>query len=87
MAGLGRVARSRGDLKLSRHLLEDSLQTFRRLGEKRGVAETLQSLGDVAVSTGEKEQARSYYSESLTICRSLLARQNVEELSAILAQL
>ena len=86
VAELGRVAWRRGDLELARRLLEESLQKFRQLGEKLGGAEALQSLGDVAASSGHTELAQSYYEESLTICGSLSARRNVEQLTAAIAR-
>ena len=49
----------------------ESLKIFRELGDRRGIAWSLNHLGDVARDIKDFEDARAQYSESLTIFREL----------------
>src|SRR5262249_11918009 len=57
--------------------LEEGLRLFRELGDRRGVAWALNSLGNVADSEGDYAAARARHEESLSIRRELGDRQGI----------
>jgi predicted ATPase len=59
-----------GDLANGRLLTEAATAGFKRIDAFWNVAECLNSLGDLARSSGEDSQATGYYQESLAIVRS-----------------
>ena len=52
-------------------LLEESLAIFRELGNKRGIAYSLWSLGNVVHQQGDNGAAQALWEESLAIFREL----------------
>ncbi|MBI1741438.1 tetratricopeptide repeat protein [Candidatus Acetothermia bacterium] len=67
----GILAWEQGHYKQANGLHEKALALRRELGDKGGVAISLNSLGLVAWNQGDHATARSYYEESLTIARNL----------------
>jgi Tetratricopeptide repeat len=67
--------------------LEESLATFRELGDKGGIAWSLNRLGHVAREQREYEAARALYEESLAICWELgdkpVVLRDLEGLAAV----
>jgi non-specific serine/threonine protein kinase len=69
--GAGTLARMQSDLGSARALLGESLEIYRELDIKSGIAGCLLNLGNVAYLEGDFNTARSYYAESLEIKRGL----------------
>jgi non-specific serine/threonine protein kinase len=65
----GRIAWLRGEYDHATARHEQSLATYRRLGDDRGVALELNSLGNVRHYEGDYARAAELYQESLTIHR------------------
>jgi predicted ATPase/Tfp pilus assembly protein PilF len=65
------LARTQGDYRAARSLLEESLAISRALHDKRGVADALSNLGVVNQEQGDLSTARSLLEESLTIRRDI----------------
>jgi tetratricopeptide (TPR) repeat protein len=55
----------------ARQLYEESLAIKRRLGDQRGIAQILQSLGTLAENAGDPEEARPFFIEALAIFQHL----------------
>jgi predicted ATPase/DNA-binding SARP family transcriptional activator/class 3 adenylate cyclase/DNA-binding CsgD family transcriptional regulator len=51
--------------------LEESLEIYRGLGDKRSTADVLERLGDALIATGDHEAARERHEESLAIRRTI----------------
>src|SRR5207253_8455743 len=60
-----------GEFDLARDRYEQSLALYRKLGDERGIAITLNNMGDVASAVGNHEAARQQYQEALTLFQSL----------------
>jgi len=73
----GELARQQGDLAAAEALLRESLATWRNLGDARGIALTLGSLGTLSLGRGEYSAAREFEEESLAIHRQLGNRLSV----------
>jgi tetratricopeptide (TPR) repeat protein len=73
-----------GDFSAARRLCEDCLTLWRRLGDRSGIAVTLQLMGNLVQYEGDYEAACRYLEESLVICRDL---QNRREIAASLGGL
>jgi DNA-binding NarL/FixJ family response regulator len=71
MSGAGNLAQAQGDVLAARTLLEQALAIRRDLGDRRGIAGSLNNLGGVAENQGDHALARSLYQESLAINRDL----------------
>ena len=56
-----------GDYAKAHALLDESMQIWRALGDKKSLVETLHALGTVLYSQRDIEQARFYFEESLCI--------------------
>ena len=69
--GAGNLAAVQGDYKTASSLYEESLTTRRELGDKAGIAATLNSLGVVAHDRGDYNAACAYCEEALLIFREL----------------
>jgi tetratricopeptide (TPR) repeat protein len=69
LAGAGRLAFYQGDYAAARMFHEESLSINRELGDKQGIAFTLNNLGIMAVEQGDYEAARDLHEESLAIRR------------------
>jgi tetratricopeptide (TPR) repeat protein len=50
---------------------QQALQLFRDVGERRGQADVLNSLGELAARTSATHQARKQHSQALTIARDI----------------
>ncbi len=71
--GAGLLAWRQGDHSAARGLYEESLSTWRALGDKSGIAQTLNHLGGIARQQGDYPAAIGLYRESLA------ARQESED--------
>jgi tetratricopeptide (TPR) repeat protein len=68
---LAGVQQAQGDLAGSRRTLENAMEVFREIGEKRGVAGALDNIGILLVSQGELKPARKRYEEALGIAKEM----------------
>ncbi|MGH8104027.1 MAG: tetratricopeptide repeat protein [bacterium] len=73
----GHLAHIQGDLKIARGLYEQSLAIRRDLGDSRGLAASLHSLGIVAYAQSDYDTARTFYSEALAIFRDCNDRDGI----------
>ncbi len=73
------MARGQGDLAAARSLLEQSVAIWRELGNKRGIAISLNPLGHVAREEGDYVAAAASHRESLTVRRELGDKKGVAE--------
>jgi predicted ATPase/DNA-binding winged helix-turn-helix (wHTH) protein len=71
LAGAGSLARRQGDYEGAWALHEASLGIWRELGDRLGIADSLNSLGFVATEKGEFAKSRALYEESLAMMRAL----------------
>ena len=69
--GAGSLAYHQGDYPGARALGEESLAIRRQLGDRKGIAASLNNLGLVACDQGDYPAARALYEESLAIKREL----------------
>ena len=69
--GLGTLIAEQGDLARAGVTLRESLQLYRELGDKRGVANTLSNLATRETAEGNYEEAKRLLGESIQIKRSL----------------
>jgi predicted ATPase/DNA-binding winged helix-turn-helix (wHTH) protein len=69
--GAGILAWQQGDYPASRALQEESLAIRRKLGDRRAIASSLNSLGIVVSEQGDQGAARVFHEESLAISRDL----------------
>jgi signal transduction histidine kinase len=65
----GSILRHAGDYDGARHLYAEVLATFERLGEQRGLALALNSLGAVCLDLGDAPSAVRYFERSLELKR------------------
>lgn len=72
---LGLVARYQGDYPGARAYYEESLRIRRKIGHKKGIADSLNNLGMVAMHQGDYPPARTYFEDSLHIRREMADRQ------------
>lgn len=79
LLNMGNVAWNQGDSVLERACIEESLNLFRELGDKQGIARSLGNLGTALNSTGEWEAARACISESLTLFQELGDRRGIAQ--------
>lgn len=75
---LGANLDSYGDWAVGKAHSEESLALYRELGEKRGIASVLNSLGLVNLNNGDPEQARILMEEALSLSRELEDRYAME---------
>ncbi len=73
----GFLARYLGDYAAAQSLLEESLSTYTELGDKQGIAVSLNNLGIVAGDQGHYERAAAFYTKSLAIARELGATDTI----------
>jgi len=73
----GVLADTQGDYQVARTLFEENLAINRALGDKWGIANSLNNLGIVAVRNHDYAAARSLYQESLAVWRELGNRRAV----------
>jgi non-specific serine/threonine protein kinase len=69
--GAAILAANQGDYAKQSEILEESLALYRKLGDKRGIAQSINNLGSIAYFQGEYEQAAKLYGESLDLRREL----------------
>jgi predicted ATPase/DNA-binding SARP family transcriptional activator/DNA-binding CsgD family transcriptional regulator len=69
--GLGWIAEPQGDYERARLAYEESLGLYRKVGDRRGVANALGDLGSLALDRGEYERATSLLEETLALYREL----------------
>jgi tetratricopeptide (TPR) repeat protein len=85
------VALNQGDYPAARALYEESLAIRRELGDRFGIAGSLNDLGDVVCKQGDYPAAGALYEESLAINRELGDRSGIpyslEGLAAVVASL
>lgn len=67
----GSLALEQGDYGAARSLIEESLEIFRDLENRWGVADTLGSLGDIAYDQGDLDAAHGFREEHLALSRQL----------------
>ncbi len=75
----GRMARARRDYGAARTRYEECLSLWREVGDQRGVALALASLGGVAGDQGLAETARALHEESLALRRASADRRGVAQ--------
>jgi predicted ATPase/class 3 adenylate cyclase/Tfp pilus assembly protein PilF len=73
----GVLAYQQGDYPAARTLDEESLAIHRQLGDRRGIAASLNNLGLVACDQGDFPAARLLHEESLAIVRELGDRKGI----------
>ncbi len=71
LGGAGTAAWGQADYGAAADLLGESLRLRRELGDRSGVAASLNNLGLVAADAGRPDEARTMYEESLAIRREL----------------
>jgi len=71
LLGAGRLAYAQGEDTGARSLHEESLRIYRELGDKRGIAASLQNLGNVAEARWNPGEAHLRYAQSLEISREI----------------
>jgi len=67
----GILARDQGDYEHAINLLRESLALQRELGEKQGIASTLNTLGTVQANLGNYSTALAFHQETLALRREL----------------
>jgi predicted ATPase/Tfp pilus assembly protein PilF/DNA-binding XRE family transcriptional regulator len=67
----GNLARDQGEHAQAQRLHETSLELRRRIGDRRGVAVSLNNLGTVALDQGQYARATHLYDEALTLFRAV----------------
>jgi tetratricopeptide (TPR) repeat protein len=72
---LGLVARYQGDYPAAQAYYRQSLDIRRRIGNKKGVADSLNNLGMVAMHQGDYSTAHTYFEDSMHIRREIGDRQ------------
>jgi tetratricopeptide (TPR) repeat protein len=73
----GTLAYIQGDYSAAWALLEEGLATRRQLGDRKGIAHTLNNLGILTRQQGDFASARALHDESLAIRRELGDRLGV----------
>ena len=71
LIGAAIMAWRQNDYEAAQSCSEESLGIYRETGDKRGVAQSLNNLGNVAHRRGDYVAARNYFSESLAARREL----------------
>ena len=73
----GALAYLQGDYAAAEVRHREALAIWRQLGNRRGIARSLNSLGSIASSRGELSAARGLYEEALSIAREIGDRRSV----------
>ncbi len=69
LRGAGGLATEQGDFRQARTLYERALAAYRILGDREGIAATLNNLGVAADGQGDYGRAERFYAESLVLKR------------------
>jgi predicted ATPase/DNA-binding SARP family transcriptional activator len=77
LSAAGTLAFLQCDYARARDLLAESLALFRKLGDLRGTARSLQVLGSVSRERGDYDAAIAFHAESLELWRALSDRQGI----------
>lgn len=77
LTGAGHLAHNQGDYTTARALFEESLRLWREMGNKRGIASTLNDLGWMAWRQGDYAVARALSAEGLALWQDLGERQGI----------
>jgi non-specific serine/threonine protein kinase len=77
LGGAGSLAWNQGDYGMARVLAGESLELYRTLGERAGIATALNTLGNVARDEGDYERAQALYEESLALRREIGDRRGI----------
>jgi predicted ATPase/class 3 adenylate cyclase len=80
----GMFAQQLGDYRAAVSHYEESLAMRRALGDRRGMASTLNNLGAAALEQGDPARARCLYEESLALVREL---DDAEAIASVLGNL
>ncbi len=73
----GALAYLQGDYATAEVRHREALAIWRQLGNRRGIARSLNSLGSIANSRGELSAARGLYEEALSIAREIGDRRSI----------
>ncbi len=84
--GAGLLALLQNDHKRAEELLQESLELFRSLEDKSGIAKSLRLLGSLARARNMYRQARSLLEEALTISTELADKKGIATTREILAE-
>ena len=71
------MAQDQGDYAAARAYLEQSLEIFREIGNRQGIADSLNGSGNVACIQGDYAASRAYHEQSLEIFREIGDRQGM----------
>jgi predicted ATPase/transcriptional regulator with XRE-family HTH domain/Tfp pilus assembly protein PilF len=71
LRGAGWLAYAQGEYDAARVVLAEGLALFEEMGEKRGIASSLDNMGAVAFTTGDNDTARGLYERSLAIRKEM----------------
>jgi tetratricopeptide (TPR) repeat protein len=77
LSGSGSLAYRQGDYARARALHEEGLALFRGLGDRQGIADSLNNLGFVAWAQGDYARARALHDEGLALFRGLGDRRGI----------
>lgn len=80
LRGAGVLAELEGDYPAARALYEDTIAIARGLGDRSGIAATLNNMGSVASAQGDNDRALELWEESLAIRRELGDRRGIADL-------
>lgn len=72
LQGLGALLRALGELDQARQVYEQALALSREIGESKGIAASLNSLGTAVQEQGDHRQALFFFEESLALRRTLV---------------
>ncbi|MEZ4690548.1 MAG: tetratricopeptide repeat protein [Ignavibacteria bacterium] len=67
----GNFKRFQGDFEQAKKYSEESLTIYKEIGDKKGIAESTNSLGNIANYQGDYKQALKCYKESLSIFKEI----------------
>jgi predicted ATPase/serine/threonine protein kinase len=69
--GAGILAGNQGDYARQTAILEESLNIYKELDDRSGIAQSINNLGSIAYSQGDYERAQELYTESLNLRREI----------------
>ena len=69
---LGMIDLIENKLQDAEHHLNKSLETFIKLGNRRGIGATYFNIGNLCLVVGKLEEAKDYYNKSLEIAREVI---------------